>query len=451
MSGISLQFLGAAGGVTGSRYLLHYHDARLLIDCGLFQGRRAERANNRAEWGFDPATLSGVCLTHAHLDHSGLIPRLVADGYHGPVFATSGTVELCRLLWPDSAYLQEEEASYRRRRSGQATAPLYTRKEADVALDSLQTSSFSSPQTVGPFTVRWQPAGHILGAASVIVEVGGKTLAFPGDVGRPNDPLMRPPQPLPACDYLITESTYGDRTHAPSDLEQVLGETVADIARRGGVTLIPAFAVGRAQTIGHLITRLKQSGAIPRALPVFLNSPMAINAADIYCRHMDEHRLSEAECARMCEGITYVRDVEESKALNRRQGPMVIIAASGMLSGGRILHHLIAFGGDRRNAIFLCGYQAEGTRGRALLSGRPSLRIFGKDRVMRARVVAEDGLSGHADADEMVDWLSRSGIAPAGIFVTHGEDPARGVFAKRLEAIYQTPTWCPSLGDTVWL
>lgn len=451
MSGLSLQFLGAAGGVTGSRYLLQYDGARLLVDCGLFQGRKKERAKNYAEWGFDPASLSAVCLTHAHLDHSGLIPRLIAEGFRGPVFATSGTVELCRLLWPDSAYLQEEEASYRRRRAGAAVTPVYTREQADSALRALLPSPFDVPLTVGPFTMSWQPAGHILGAASVIVTVGGRTLAFTGDVGRPNDPLMRPPRPLPPCDYLIAESTYGDRTHARSDVERVLGETVAQTAARGGVTLIPAFAVGRAQTIGHLLTRLKQSGAIPQALPVFLNSPMAINASDIYCRHMQEHRLSASECAAMCEGITYVRDVEQSKALNRRQGPMVIIAASGMLTGGRILHHLIAFGGDRRNAIFLCGYQAEGTRGRSLLSGRPSMRIFGQDRAIRARVVSEDGLSGHADADEILHWLGQSSLSPSGVFVTHGEEPARTALARRLESLYQAPTWCPTVGDTVWL
>jgi metallo-beta-lactamase family protein len=436
----SLQFLGAAGTVTGSRYLIETNGRRVLIDCGLFQGYKQLRDRNRAAFPVPPETIDTVLLTHAHLDHSGYIPALVRNGFRGKVICTPATAELCSLLLPDSGHLQEEEARFAKKRGYSKHAdpqPLYTLEDAKASLEHIATQDFDKEFEAGRgIRACFLHAGHLLGAAQIRVDIAGSTVHFSGDIGRAQDPLMRPPLPLAEADILVCESTYGNRKHRRIDAEAELAPVIRRVAGRGGVIVIPAFAVGRAQGIMLQIARLRQRDEIP-AVPVFLNSPMAINATDIYHRFHDEHHVSVEECRAMYSIATLVRSVEESKALNLRRGPMIIVSASGMLTGGRVLHHLQAFGSDARNAILLSGFQAGGTRGAALAAGADHLRMFGQDVPIRAEVVQLESFSGHADADEILDWMRNARRAPAMTYLTHGEpdsaDTLRGRINRELK------------------
>jgi len=431
----TLQFLGAAGTVTGSRYLIESAGRRILVDCGLFQGYKLLRERNRAEFPVPPETIDTVLLTHAHLDHSGYIPALVRNGFRGKVLCTPATLELCKLLLPDSGHLQEEEAKYAKKRGYSKhsdPAPLYTAADAEAALERFVAHDFDSDfEVAAGFRARFLHAGHLLGAAQIRLEVAGTIVHFSGDLGRAHDPMLRPPLPLQEADVLVCESTYGNRKHARVDAEAELAPVIRRVAARGGVIIIPAFAVGRAQGVMLHIARLRQRGEIP-AIPVYLNSPMAINATDIYHRYHGEHHVTDAECQAMYELATMVRTVEESKALNMRKGPMIIISASGMLTGGRVLHHLVAFGSDARNAILLSGYQAGGTRGAVLASGADRLRIFGQEVSIRAEVVALQSFSGHADADEELAWMSGATRKPRITYVTHGDPDASDALRARI-------------------
>ena len=431
----TLQFLGAAGTVTGSRYLIESGGQRLLVDCGLFQGYKQLRERNRAPFPVTAESIDTVLLTHAHLDHSGYIPALVRNGFRGKIICTPATRELCSLLLPDSGHLQEEEAKFAKKRGyskhGNPT-PLYTAEDAETALKQFRVHDFGKELELGPgVRAHFLPAGHILGAAQIRLEIDGITVHFSGDLGRAHDPLMRPPQPLQHADVLVCESTYGDRQHVPVDAEAEIAPIIRRVVARGGVIVIPAFAVGRAQGLMLHIARLRQRGEIP-AVPVFLNSPMAIKATDIYHRHHDEHHVTDEECQAMYELATMVRTVDESKALNQRRDPMIIISASGMLTGGRVLHHLEAFGPDSRNAILLSGYQAGGTRGATLAAGAKHLRMFGRQIPINAEVVKLEGLSGHADADEILAWMGGAAPKPAITYVTHGEPDAADVLRGRI-------------------
>ncbi|MFC4727903.1 MBL fold metallo-hydrolase RNA specificity domain-containing protein [Coralloluteibacterium thermophilus] len=431
----TLRFLGAADTVTGSRYLVEAGGRRILVDCGLFQGYKKLRERNRADFPVDPASIDCVLLTHAHLDHSGYIPALVRDGFRGEVLCTPATRDLCELLLPDSGHLLEEEARYALRKgySKHATPiPLYTEEDARASLRHIRTRPFDAAFEVGPgIRARFLHAGHILGAAQIHLEVQGIRLHFSGDLGRPHDPLMRAPAPLPACDVLVCESTYGNRVHPAMDPEQELAPVIRRVAARGGTIVVPAFAVGRAQALMLDIARLRQKGEIP-PLPVFLNSPMAIDATELYRRHHDEHCVPETECSGMYGIATLVRTVEESIALNRRRGPMIILSASGMATGGRVLHHIAAFAPEPHNAILLSGYQAAGTRGAALAGGATSLRMFGREVPIRAEVVQLQSLSGHADAAELVAWMGAQRDAPAITYLTHGEPDAADALRLRV-------------------
>jgi len=432
----TLQFLGGADTVTGSRFLIEFESTRVLVDCGMFQGYKVLRERNRAPFPVPPETIDAVVLTHAHLDHSGYVPALVRDGFDGPVYATPGTKDLAGIMLPDSGYLAEEEAKRAERRGYSKHAepvPLYTAADAERSLASFVGVDFDTPCDVGRgIRFTFVPAGHILGAAGVRVEVGGRSVRFTGDLGRSNDPIMRPPRPLEPADVLVSESTYGDRKHPTIDPEEVLADVVSRVVKRGGVVLIPAFAVGRTETVLYHLSRLIDSGRVPD-VPVFLNSPMAIDAAGIYQRYPHEHRVDAQRFRRMYELANLVHDVDESKLLNLRGGPMVIISASGMLTGGRILHHVAAYGGGRKNAIVLVGYQAGGTRGSALLGGATSLRIFGADVPIRAEVVPIDGMSAHADADELFDWISAVERPPDTAYLVHGEREAADTLRARLQ------------------
>jgi metallo-beta-lactamase family protein len=432
----TLQFLGATGTVTGSRYLVQTQGQRILVDCGLFQGYKQLRERNWAAFPVPPDSIDTVLLTHAHLDHSGYLPALVRQGFSGRILCTSATRELCGLLLPDSGHLLEQEALRAKRKGYSRHAeprPLYTEEDARAALAQFDDRAFDSDVDLGDgVTARFLPAGHILGAAQIQLDVAGHRLHFTGDLGRDNDSLMRPPRPFAGADVLITESTYGNRSHDPVDAEAELAPVVRRVVERGGVIIVPAFAVGRAQGLMLHLARLRQRGEIP-PVPIYLNSPMAIDATEIYHRHHDEHHVSRKDCVAMYELAKFVNTADESRALNERHGPMLIISASGMLSGGRVLHHIEAFGADPRNMIMLAGYQAGGTRGAALLRGTKSLRMFGREVMIGAEVVSMHSFSGHADADELLRWMGAAKSGPAMTYVTHGEPDAADALRGRIK------------------
>lgn len=446
--------LGAAETVTGSKYLLEAGGQRLLIDCGLFQGIKSLRRRNWEPLGFDPASIDAVLLTHAHIDHSGYLPLLARSGYRGPVYCSRGTRDLCGLLLPDCGHLLEEDARLANAKGfsrHRPALPLYTRQDAEACLSLLRSVPFGERWSVAPgIEAWWSRAGHILGAACVHLQIGGKHLVFSGDVGRPNDVLMLPPKPLGAVDVLVVESTYGDRLHSTEAPDAVLAEVIRSTAALGGTVLIPTFAVGRAQELLHWIGLLKQQHRIPD-LPVFLNSPMAIDATEMFCRYSDEHRLSPQQCAELGRVARYVNSVEESIKLNQRPGPMIILSASGMATGGRVLHHLKTLAPDARNSIVFAGYQAMGTRGEAMVHGASEIKIHGAMVPVRARVVQIDSLSAHADYSELLDWLSSLTKAPRRVFVTHGEPQAADAFRKHLAARFGWHAEVPRHGEVLQL
>ena len=449
---MQLSFLGAAGTVTGSRSLLTHGDKQVLVDCGLFQGYKNLRLMNWDRFPFDPSQLDAVVLTHGHLDHSGALPLLVKSGFKGPVFATPGTIEVCGVLLPDSARLQEEDADYVNRHGiskHKPALPLYTEEDAKRALRRMEPMPFEQVGDVVPgMRLRLRPAGHILGAASVELTVGKETLLFSGDLGRPDDTIMWPPTPIERADHVVVESTYGNRLHDTHDGEAMLGEAIKRTAARGGIVVIPAFALGRAQALLYAIYRLKKSHAIPD-LPVFLNSPMAIDMTEIYHRHRAEHRLSVEECHGLCHVAKMVRTVEESRALVAQHRPAIIISASGMATGGRVLHHLKALAPNERNTIVFAGFQAGGTRGARILAGEPSIRIHGVPVEINAEVVSLPGMSAHADAAQIVQWLATAPKPPLGVFLNHGEPEPADALRQRIEHELGWNVTVPRLGQTV--
>ena len=373
---MEIAFLGATGTVTGSKYLLTIGSKKILVDCGLFQGFKQFRLRNWAPFPVDTTEIDAVILTHAHLDHSGYLPLLVKDGFAGKVYCSPSTRDLCAILLPDSGHLQEEEAEYanRHKYSKHAPAlPLYTKADAEHALRRLIPVDFETDIDLGGgVTLRFLPAGHILGSALVLLKHTGTTILFSGDLGRPKDLIMSAPASIHGVDYLVVESTYGNRRHDPSDPKVALAEIINRTVQRGGIIVIPAFAVGRAQTLLYLIYRLKIEGTIPD-IPVFLNSPMAAEATYLYCNHRGEHRLTPDQCRAMCRAAHMINSAEESKKVNRLRDPMILISASGMATGGRVLHHLKAFAPDPRNTILFVGFQAGGTRGAAMVNGASSI------------------------------------------------------------------------------
>ena len=433
---MELQFLGATGTVTGSKYLLRAGASTVLVDCGLFQGYKELRLRNWSALPVAPSSIDAVVLTHAHLDHSGYLPLLARQGFRGPVFCTAATHELCRILLPDSGHLLEEEAEYlnRHRLSRHAPAlPLYTREDALRCLKLFKPVQFDSawPLAQG-LEARLSPSGHMPGSSFVHVDDGSRTVLFSGDIGRPDDLLLKGPARMEGADYLVVESTYGNRLHERTDVMQQLGDVINRTAARGGVVVIPAFAVGRAQTLMYCIHRLKAGRTIPD-LPVYLNSPMAATATQVFRHHIGQLRLTPAECEAMARAVQVVETPEESQRLNARRGPMVIIAASGMATGGRVVHHLKAFAPDKRNTILFAGYQAGGTRGATIAGGAETVRIHGQDVPVRAEVAMLDTLSAHADAAEILEWLRGFSRTPRRTFVTHGEPAAADAMRQRIE------------------
>jgi metallo-beta-lactamase family protein len=432
---VRLQFLGAAGTVTGSKFLVETAQTRLLVDCGIYQGVKQLRLRNWRPPPFEPSELDAVVLSHAHLDHSGYLPALVRDGYRGPIHVTPPTRDLCRILLPDSGHIHEEDARYANRKKFSKHAPalpLYTEADALRVFPQLSTAEYGEELRVGDLRVRLSRAGHILGAASVSISNGQGELLFSGDLGRPDDLLMPPPETPGAPDWVVVESTYGDRSHAEVDPIAAVAEIVTRTAKRGGVLLIPSFAVGRAQTLLYCLHEIFARDLAP-AVPVYLNSPMAGSVTDLYERYVDYHRLSREACGAVCDVATFTRTVDESKALCERRGPLVIVSASGMATGGRVLHHLKALAPDPANTILLPGFQAPGTRGAALASGAPSIKIHGSYVPVRAEVIQLDVFSAHADRDGLLEWLAACGRAPRRVFVAHGEPVASDALRLRIE------------------
>jgi metallo-beta-lactamase family protein len=433
---MEITFLGATGTVTGSKYLVASGSRKVLVDCGLFQGFKQLRLRNWESLPISPAELDAVVLTHAHLDHSGHLPLLVKEGFSGRVYCTPGTRDLCAILLPDSGFLQEEDAEHanKHRYSKHAPAlPLYTQQDALRSLRQFSVLDFDRDFDLGGgLTVRLLPAGHILGSSFVLLRNNGTSVLFSGDLGRPHDLIMKPPAEVRQTDYLVIESTYGNRRHDPTDPKEALAAVINRTVERGGVILIPSFAVGRTQSVLYYIYLLKSERAIPD-IPVYLNSPMAVEATDIYSNHFREHRLTPSQCKAMCGAAHFVNSVEESKRLNGFPPPMVVISASGMATGGRVLHHLKAFAPDPRNTVLFVGYQAGGTRGEAMVNGAPSVKIHGEYVPVRAEIVAMEGLSAHADYAEIMDWLGHFDAPPTQTFITHGEPPAADALRHRIE------------------
>ncbi len=441
-----LTFLGGVGTVTGSKYLVEAAGRKILIDCGLFQGLKQLRLRNWDRFPVNPAKIDAVVLTHAHLDHSGYLPLLVKNGFRGPVFCTSGTRDLCAILLPDSGYLLERDAEFANRHGfskHKPALPLYTEKEARACLEQLTTRRFEERFEIAPeIHAQFHPAGHILGAAIVALTIGKTKLVFSGDLGRPGDPIMHDPAQVHHADFLFVESTYGDRVHEPANPQDALAEVIIRTAQRGGVVLIPTFAVGRAQTLLYHLEQLKRAHRIPD-LPVYLDSPMAMDASDVFCDHFGEHRLTSEQCRSLCGVAHYVRDAEESKNLDHNKMPKVILAASGMATGGRVLHHLKVFAPNPRNTILFTGFQAAGTRGAAMVAGAESVKIHGGYVPILAEVKNLRMLSAHADRPEILSWLRNFERPPRRTFITHGEPVASDALRLAIEERFKWATHVP--------
>lgn len=450
-SGMKLTFLGAAGTVTGSKYLLQTNDITILIDCGLFQGLKQLRVLNWEKFPVDPLSIDLVLVTHGHLDHVGYLPRLVKEGFNGQIWCTSPTREITQVILEDSAKIQEEEAE-RANRFGYSkhkkalhlynlddvkkTLPLFIAQQKDKWLnvsDSIQ--------------VRFRYNGHIIGATFIEIKSGGKTLVFSGDIGRANDPLLYPPDQPEEADVMIMESTYGNRLH-PSDSEEQLARIIRESSAKGGTILIPSFAVERTQSLMFLLWKLRKQNAIPH-VPVYMDSPMGRSVLEIFHHHSNWHKLSVADCTEMCNDIVRVRTMDETLKLASDKLPKIIIAGSGMATGGRILTYFEHYLGDSSCTILLVGYQAEGTRGRQLLDGVHEIKLHGKYYKVKAVIENVEGLSAHADQAELIHWMSSLSKSPKFILITHGEPASAQALQDKVREVYGWETAIPQLNQVI--
>ena len=438
----ALTFLGAAGTVTGAKFLVATDGARLLLECGMFQGLRELRARNWEAPPVQPGTLAAVLLSHAHIDHSGYLPRLVRDGFEGPIFCSPGTADLLKIMLRDAARLQEEEADFRNRNGAtrhRPALPLFTVADAARALRLVKPVAFDQPfSPARNVDARFRMSGHILGASTVEVVASGRRLVYSGDLGRYDVPIMRDPVAVASADTLLVESTYGDRLHPAGDATPVIRQAVQRAADNRGWLLVPAFAIGRTQDLLYVLRELEEAGRIPR-LPVYLDSPMGIESTAIYQRHPEEHDpatiqiTAEGKRPFVPSRFHLCPTADDSKKLNGVDGPGVIIAGSGMATGGRILHHLRHRLADERTTVLFVGYQAAGTRGRLLRDGAARLRIFGEEVSVRATIMATDALSAHADQGEIIRWLRGFTRPPAMTYCVHGEPAAAAALRAVIE------------------
>lgn len=460
-SEVSLSFFGAAGTVTGSRYLLESGNTRVLVDCGLFQGYKHLRQKNWRAFPVKPSTVQAVFLTHAHLDHSGYIPALVKAGFKGRVYCTRATRDLCEILLLDSAKIQEEQAHFLNKHGiskHKPALPLYSMEEARRALSLFECvdSCGSGPSLeyesvdLGELKVRFLPNGHILGSSSIAMNIAGRRVLFSGDLGRAEDRIFYPPSAPEACDYLITESTYGDRLHEQEDVDMCIADIINDAIARGGTILIPAFAVGRSQLILHVVQQLQFKKWIPD-IPIYFDSPMAIEATRLFLENDHLHRLNHQQCRQLSRHVKFLKTVEESMTLNKIKTPSIIISSSGMATGGRVLHHLQRLLPDDRNTVLFTGYQAGGTRGARLVGGQSPVKILGHYVPARARIENLDSLSAHADREEIIAWLQQLPVPPKQLFITHGEVEASDQLRLAIADQLGWKAEVASMGDRVTL
>lgn len=451
-----LTFLGATQTVTGSKFLLEADGKKLLIDCGLFQGLKELRLRNWADFPLDPTSIDMVILTHAHIDHTGYLPKLVQLGFKGRIYATPATTDLCGIMLPDSAHLQEEDAKYANKKQfskHKPALPLYTVADAERALDLFEPLPYGKKINLSPnVTLCYRDAGHILGSAFVDIRIqqenGERRILFSGDLGRPAQPILRDPHTVYGTDYLVIESTYGDRLHGETDRKDDLARIINESYERGGVLIIPSFAVGRTQELLFTIRELEEEQRIP-VMPIFVDSPMAIHATGVFEKNTQDHDLESKVAALKGVEILKTSDLriaqtaEQSKAINNISGKAIIISASGMVTGGRILHHLVNRLGNPKNTVLFIGYQAEGTRGRTILEGAETVKIHGQQVPINAKIEQISGFSAHADYNEILAWLSNFNEAPRQIFIVHGETAQSAALGKRIEEKFNWETVIP--------
>ena len=432
---MKLTSYGGADGVTGSKHLIDVGGTRILLDCGLFQGLKLHRERNWLPLPFDVASLDAVVLSHAHLDHSGFLPVLVKRGYRGPVYASTATRDLADVLLRDSAHLQEEDARrinrYGISKHGKAL-PLYTGADAMRAVQRITPLAAGRTAKVGRVEVSLTPVGHLLGANAVTLAAGRERIVFSGDLGRDHDLLLPPPERIRRADVLLIEATYGNRVHPKDDVQAMLGDVIRRTVHRGGSVLLPSFAVGRAQALLLVLQRLKRAGDIPPSVPIFLDSPMAIAATEVTLRHRKLLRVPKREIDSLADGVRFIETGAQSQRLTRSRYPAVIISASGMATGGRVLHHLASMAPDARHHIAFPGFQVAGTRGARLVAGEREVKIFGEMVPVRAEISHLEGFSGHADANELMQWLCGFERAPRQTFVVHGEPDATDALRFRI-------------------
>ena len=447
---IKLHFLGAAGNVTGSSYMIEANGKRLLVDCGLYQERKLVD-RNWAPFPVDPATIDGVVITHAHLDHSGLLPKFVREGYKGNIYGTSPTMDMAAIVARDSAHIQEEDARHKRERheaegreSPYSYVPLYTTEDAERAISLFRDVSYNQPrEVVDGITVSWHDAGHILGSSMLLVKVRSdgeeRTILFSGDVGRKNKPIICDPTYFDAADYVITESTYGNRVHTKVEsINDELADIINDTFERKGNIVIPSFAIERTHELLYALNDLLLEDRIPH-LMVFVDSPMAVNVTDVFKKHPEffdkemKSRIQEGHSPFAFPTLKLSRTVADSKAINHIHGTCIIIAGSGMCTGGRIKHHLVHNISKPESTILFVGYQAEGTLGRMIVSGMDTVRIQGEPRRVAAAIEQIHGFSGHADKRELFEWITSLKAPPKKVFVCHGEENASKEYAEYIK------------------